>query len=200
LAALASVDTLPVDVQKAPKHRTIDSVVARAEALAERQKNALIRRRVVALIETERFDEAWAMLGQLPKEAQTTLLVAVVNMAKGLFDDVERSCHALISAGHAESDAHCLLGICREHQRAFDSAERHYREAARLDGRFAMPHLRLGLLLDRSGDAARGRIELEQAAEWIGNEDPERIALFGGGFSRKVLLELCNERLAARTG
>lgn len=190
----ANAQSVEVQVTSTPQHIDADEVIA------EKHRNTAIRQRIASLIEAERFDEAWAMLEQLPPHASTTLLVAVVNMAKGLFEETERDCHALISSGQLEADAHCLLGSCREHQRAFDSAARHYREAARLDHQFAIPHLRLGLLLDRSGDTAGGRIELEQAAKQIEFEDFERIALFGGGFSRKVLLELCIERLATRTG
>lgn len=201
VAAIASrmAEPISIEVRPAPIVPSIDSRLARSVISGEKQRARVLGQRIVGLIEIDKFDEAWGMLGQLPAEPRTTLLAAVVSMAQGRFEEAERAAHTLISSGDYEADAHCLLGACREHQRAFDSAERHYRAAARLDGRFAMPHLRLGLLLDRSGDVAAGRMELEQALALIEYEDPERIALFGGGFSRKVLLELCQDRVTLRS-
>lgn len=193
LAEPISIEIRPLPIERPAEPRMHRSVVN-----GEKQRADMLGQRIVGLIESEQFDEAWGMLGQLPADARTTLLMAIVSMAQGRFEDAERAAHALISSGAYEPDAHCLLGACREHQRAFDSAERHYRTASRLDRRFAIPHLRLGILLDRSGDAAGGRIELEQALTLLEFEDPERIALFSGGFSRKVLVELCRERLAMR--
>jgi len=192
-------EPISIEIRPFPSVRPAEPKPARSVVNAEKQRADMLGQRIVGLIEIEQFDEAWGMLGQLPPDARTTLLMAIVSMAQGRFEDAERAAHALISSGSYESDAHCLLGACREHQRAFDSAERHYRTASRLDRRFAIPHLRLGLLLDRSGDAAGGRIELEQALALLEYEDPERIALFSGGFSRKVLVELCKERLAMRS-
>jgi chemotaxis protein methyltransferase CheR len=166
-------------------------------ASPEDRKFDVIRQRILDLIEVERFDEAWGLLSQLPRGAHTLRLLAAISIAKGLFEEAERACHELISLGEYEADAHCLLGSCREHQRAFDSAVRHYREAADLDPRFAMPCLRLGFLLERSGDSARGHIELARAVERMEVEHPDRVVLFGGGFSRKVLLDVCKEHLAA---
>jgi chemotaxis protein methyltransferase CheR len=190
------VAPISVEVRSRPVVPSSEPSLARSVVSGEKQRADMLGQRIVGLIESERFDEAWGMLLQLPTDARTTLFTAVLSMAQGRFEDAERAAHALISSGQYEADAHCLLGTCREHQRAFDSAERHYRTATRFDRRFAIPHLRLGLLLDRSGDVAGGRIELEQALALIEYEDPERIALFGGGFSRKVLVELCKERLA----
>lgn len=199
VTALPVDPPISVEFRPAPVVRSVDSKMARSVINVEKQRAAMVGQRIVGLIENEKFDEAWGMLGLLPADARTTLLAAVINMAQGRFEEAERAAHALISSGDYEADAHCLLGVCREHQRAFDSAERHYRTAARLDHRFAMPHLRLGLLLDRSGDVSTGRVELEQALALVEYEDSERIALFGGGFSRKVLFELCKERVAARS-
>lgn len=178
----------------------LDLGLPRLSARIDKQQVAMKRHWILSLIETERFDEALAALAEMPADPRLGLYGAVIAMARGSFEEVEKVCHTLLSAGHCQAEAHCLLGSCREHQRAFDSAERHYREAARLDPRFGITRLRLGLLLHRTGDTDGGQSALEEAEPLIAQEAPERIALFGGGFSRNVLLELCHKRLSARKG
>jgi chemotaxis protein methyltransferase CheR len=58
-----------------------------------------------------------------------------------------------------------------------------------------MPHLHLGLLARRSGDSAQARTELERALSLLAQEDAARILLYGGGFSREALVELCRAEL-----
>jgi len=188
----------PSDAAPAPSPPSPPALfsLARSPAEVDARRGTMDRQRVVSLIGAERFDEAMAALEAMPADAPSTLFGAVIHMARGEFEDAEAACFTLLSSALCVAEAHCLLGLCREHRRAFDSAERHYREAARADGRFAMPRLRLGLLLDRSGDGAGARPLLEQALSLLEAEDLERIALFGGGFSRSVLLDVCRERLA----
>ncbi|MBK9259079.1 MAG: methyltransferase domain-containing protein [Polyangiaceae bacterium] len=175
-----------------------DTGLPRLHAREGERHLVMERHRILSLIEMERFDEAFVALGEMPADPRIRLYGAVVAMARGSFEEIESVCHALLAAGHCQPEAHCLLGACREHQRAFDSAERHYREAARIDPRFGIAHLRLGLLLHRTGDADGGQSALEEAERRLEHEDPERIALFGGGFSRNALLGLCRGRMMAR--
>jgi chemotaxis protein methyltransferase CheR len=66
-----------------------------------------------------------------------------------------------------------------------------------LDGTFAMPHLHLGLLLRRLGDAEAACVELTLARRLLQGEDAARLLLFGGGFGRSALLGLCDLELKA---
>jgi chemotaxis protein methyltransferase CheR len=52
----------------------------------------------------------------------------------------------------------------------------------------------------RSGDGATAQRELGQALILLAREDASRLLLFGGGFSRDTLLQLCRTELRAAGG
>jgi chemotaxis protein methyltransferase CheR len=68
----------------------------------------------------------------------------------------------------------------------------------RLDPTFAMSRLRLGLLARRAGDREAAQRELSQAMTLLEVEDPVRLLLFGGGFSREALIGLCSSSYKKR--
>ena len=86
--------------------------------------------------------------------------------------------------------------MCREGAGDRAGAAEHDRMAIHLDPSFAMPHLHLGLLARRGGDAALAVRELHQALSLLEREDGSRLLLFCGGFSRDTLLALCRTALA----
>ena len=63
-----------------------------------------------------------------------------------------------------------------------------------------MPRLHLGLLARRAGDLGRAKHEIGQARDLLAREDPSRILLFGGGFTREALSHLCQSELSAIEG
>ena len=81
-----------------------------------------------------------------------------------------------------------------------DRAGEHDRMAARLDPTFAMPRLHLGLLARRAGDREAARREFAQAMVLLEREDTARLLLFGGGFNREALTELCESALKEAGG
>ena len=92
------------------------------------------------------------------------------------------------------------MALCREHHGDANGAIEHGKTAIYLDPGFAMPHLHLGILAKRSGDHATAQHELGQALVLLASEDASRILLFGGGFSREALLQLCRTQLLAAGG
>jgi chemotaxis protein methyltransferase CheR len=93
--------------------------------------------------------------------------------------------------------ARYILALCREHAGDSAAAVEHNRVAAHIDGGFAMPHLHLGVLARRQGDVEQARDELSRAAALLEREDASRILLFGGGFTREALIDLCARELRA---
>jgi chemotaxis protein methyltransferase CheR len=85
--------------------------------------------------------------------------------------------------------------LCREQEGAVGRAIDHNRAAANLDPTFAMPRLHLGLLMRRSGDREGARREFAQALELFRREGESRILMFGGGFGRQALIDLCESAL-----
>jgi chemotaxis protein methyltransferase CheR len=98
-------------------------------------------------------------------------------------------CEQLLSLDDLNASAQYLTALCREHAGDYEGAQEHDRAAVYLDPAFAMPHLHLGLIAKRTGDAAGARREMEQAALLLEREDASRILLLGGGFNRQALLE-----------
>ena len=79
-------------------------------------------------------------------------------------------------------------------------AVEHDRTAIYLDAGFAMPHLQLGRMARREGRIETARRELGQALRLLAREEASRILLFGGGFRRAALTQLCHSELQACGG
>jgi chemotaxis protein methyltransferase CheR len=101
----------------------------------------------------------------------------------------------LVARDDLNAAAHYLMALCHELSERRQAAIASYRVGIFLDRSFAMPHLRLGMMFRRDGDLIGARRELENAAGLMAHEDPARLLLFSGGFSRHTLLELCDSEL-----
>jgi chemotaxis protein methyltransferase CheR len=112
----------------------------------------------------------------------------------------EEACRELIAADELNAGAHYVMALCREHAGDRPAAVDHDRSAAYLDPDFAMPRLHLGLMARRAGDLDGARRDLSEALRLLAREDPSRILLFGGGFSREALAALCRDELRACGG
>jgi len=159
---------------------------------------------VLELVQRERFAEARSLLERLPARASeqpdALLFSAVLFTNEGRLAEAERACEALLGADELNAGAHYVKALCREHAGDLDGAIEHDRMAVHLDSSFAMPHLHAGLLARRGGDATGARRELAEALVLLEREDPSRLVLFGGGFSRSALTLLCRTELEKLEG
>lgn len=155
--------------------------------------------RVLSLVEAERFDDAFSLLGSISgaEQAQVGLLRAVLQLSTGKLDAALAECAHLLELDDLNAEAHFVTALCCEHQGEADKASEHARTASYLDHDFAMPHLQLGRLARRSGDLPTARRELKLALELLMHETPVRIVLFGGGFDRNALRNVCRGELSA---
>lgn len=152
-------------------------------------------------VRLERFTDALELIGALPADAHedpdALLLRAVLLTNHGRLNESEEVCRRLLALDELNAGAHYLMALCCEHAGDSNSAIEHGLTAIYLDPGFAMPHLHLGILAKRSGDATTAQHELERALILLPTEDASRILLFGGGFSRDALLQLCRTQLSA---
>jgi len=152
----------------------------------------------------EKFGEALEVLGNLPLEsaadAEAQLLRAVLLTNRGEVSAAEAVCAQMLAADDLNAGAHYLVALCRDYVGDRRGAMEQDRLAIHLDPAFAIPHLHLGLLVQRSGRLAEARHELQQAVALLAREDVSRILLLGGGFSREALLELSRTHLRACGG
>jgi chemotaxis protein methyltransferase CheR len=159
---------------------------------------------VLEAVRQERFSDALQIVCSLPPDSHedpdALLLRAVLLTNNGRLDESEEVCRRLLAVDQLNAGAHYLMALCREHAGDSTGAIEHGQTAVYLDAGFAMPHLHLGIMAKRSGDAAAAQRELGQALILLAREDASRILLFGGGFSRDTLLQLCRTELHAAGG
>jgi chemotaxis protein methyltransferase CheR len=160
--------------------------------------------RAFDLFRNDRFAEALTVIRSLPPESavdpDVLLLRAVLLAHGGDLSEAERVCADLLALDDLNAGAHYLLAICREGLGDRQGARDHDQVAAYLDPGFAMPRLHLGLLARRAGFRESARRDLGQALVLLQREDPSRVLLFGGGFSRDALVSLCRAELLATGG
>ena len=151
------------------------------------------------LVLEERFDDALRLLQALPiQEGQSSdaqLLAAAVLTNTGRVREAEQLCRAVLASDELNAEAHYLLALCREHAGEAATAIEQDQMAIYLDPQFAMPHLHVGLLAKRAGDHRAAQRAFRQAAALLAREDASRIVLFGGGFGREALIQLCRTEL-----
>ena len=162
------------------------------------------RGQAVELLRKERFSDAVELLRSLPsdssKDPDAQLLLAVLYTNRGDLGEAERVCRRVLELDELNAGAHYLTALCRERAGDRDGAIRHDQTAAYLDSGFAMPHVHLGLLAKRLPDMETARREFGRAIPLLDREDASRILLFGGGFTREALVELCRAELCACGG
>lgn len=154
---------------------------------------------VLEAMRQERYSDALKLLGALPPDADdepdALLLRAVLLTNNGELGEAEKACARLLALEELNSGAHYVMALCREHAGDIKGAVEHDRTAVYLDSAFAMPHMHRGLMARRAGDVPTAQRELNQALMLLAREDAARVLLFGGGFSRETLLQLCRTEL-----
>jgi chemotaxis protein methyltransferase CheR len=152
----------------------------------------------------ERFADALLLLSALSRETlmepEALLLRAILSINGGELCAAEVACTELLAIDELNAGAHYVMALCKEHEGDLSEAANCDRTAIYLDSTFAMPHLHLGLMARRSGDVAGAQHELAQALSLLEHEDSSRLLMFGGGFSRQTLLNLCRSEIRASGG
>ena len=155
----------------------------------------------VALVAAERFGQALDLLETMASPASNisaagrSLLRAAMLTNLGRYEEAERACKLLLAADPTHAGAHFLLGLGREQAGALQEAADYMATSTYLDPTFPMAHLHLGLIWRRQHNEVAARTSFRHALDAIEHEDAKRLALFGGGFSRESLQQLCRREL-----
>jgi chemotaxis protein methyltransferase CheR len=159
---------------------------------------------VLEAMRLERFSAALQLIRALPADSEadpdTLLLQAVLLTNNGRHDESEQVCRRLLTLDEFNAGAHYLMALSREHAGDLTGAVHQGQTAIYLDAGFAMPHFHLGIMAKRSGDSATAQREFNLALSLFAREDAARLLLFGGGFSREMLLQLSRTELRAAGG
>jgi chemotaxis protein methyltransferase CheR len=159
---------------------------------------------VLELLRKERFSDALNLLSALPAESNrdpdAQLLRAVILTNGGDLAGAKDMCRQILEVDDLHAGAHYLMALCLEHEGDRAAALEHDQTAVYLDAAFAMPRFHLGLLAKRQGSTELARRDLEHALTLLVREDASRILLFGGGFSRDALMDLCRGEIRSCGG
>jgi chemotaxis protein methyltransferase CheR len=151
----------------------------------------------LALLAQERHDAALAALGH-GTDPERRLLRAVLLVNMGRPGDARIEADALLTAPGMQASAHYILALSAERSGDDAQAFRHDEMAIHFDDTFAMPHLHLALVARRRGNRAGARQHALRARVLFAAEDDLRILIFGGGFGRQGLLQLCDAQIDSR--
>ena len=179
-----------------------DAPRSRPSADPSRMESRSLLAEAMALLAQERPQEALLRLdsaasGDSDMDVEWLLLRAVLLVNQGDSVNAERVCEKLLRLDDLHAGAHFVLALCREHAGDPDQAIHYSHMACYLDSEFAMPHLQLGRLARRAGELQTARRELRAARALLPYESPTKLVLFGGGFDRHALMQLCSGELKA---
>lgn len=158
---------------------------------------------ILDLFRQERFVEAERALAQVAegqRSPELLLVHAEVLRNMGRHDEAEALAHRVLAVLPRDPGAHFLLALCRERQGDPAGARRGHEATIRLDPGFALAHLHFGRLAREAGDPLVARREISKALDLLATEDAARLQLFGGGFPREALLDLCRSQLRGLGG
>jgi chemotaxis protein methyltransferase CheR len=159
--------------------------------------------RPLDLLHREQYARALELVRSEPEQEndpERLLLESVLLSHAGKLADAEHTCRRLLALDELNGPAHYVLALCYAGAEKSELAIHHLRVAAYLTPDFSMPRLQLGLILRRAGQLQAARRELSEARSLLEREDGSRLLLFGGGFGRAALLELCTAELDALRG
>ena len=158
----------------------------------------------LSCLHKEQFEQSLALIEKLPQQhaddPDVLLLKAISLSQSGALAAAQEVCRQLLARDEFHAGAHYVLALCREEGGDYPAALAHYRSAAYLDPVFALARLHIGVLERRMAELEAARRDLSQALSLLQHEDPARLLLFGGGFPRNALIDLCRAELAALGG
>ena len=157
--------------------------------------------RLLELLRLERHAEAADLLTTWSSEDPRVLLWRALTAAQlGRYEAARDHAEQLLVLDDLDAGARFVLGLCAEQVGTLDEAATHYEAAGYLESDFALPHLHLGMLARQRGDGLAAQRALARARALLAGEDAARIVLYGGGFDRSGLLQLCEAELRACGG
>jgi chemotaxis protein methyltransferase CheR len=142
-----------------------------------------------------------AALEELPKrksqDLRTLILSALICINLSDFTTTESLLHDALAITDVSPEVHQVRAMLLETQGNLEAAASANRAAIFLDGDFFPPHFRLGHIYQSQGEAATARKHFSNALRVLGNDDENRVKLFCGKTSMKLLKDICRKRCRA---
>lgn len=211
-AAVQSVDGRSGSAEREPQRDRVDAIrtasdrvvaivpedVSQSDLVDAGHLHGDLRRTVRDLMEREEFSTALSMLDAVPGadgDAELRLIRGVLLVQQGRFDQAMDIARALLLRDPAHAAPRHLLALSLEGAGEPDAARSHWRLCVHLEPASGLARLHLGRLERRAGRGEAARRELAAARVLLPAESDSHVLLFGGGFSRAALLELCQAEL-----
>ena len=181
---------------------TADTPGAVAETTVERiyQGNpAEAQRLILQLLAEDKFQEAMALLpadasGQAD-DMDTLLVRAILLINAHRMPEAQRICQMLLAKDEMNAGAHYLMALCFEQAGDPQRATEHDEVATYLDPTFSMPYLHRAFMAKKSKNWPSAKHLFDRALVLLNYEEASRLLLFGGGFRRPMLQDLCQREI-----
>ncbi len=99
-----------------------------------------------------------------------------------------------VAASDTAPEPYCLEGMIKEAENDFEAAAAAHQAAIFLDKTFFAPHFRMGLMYQALGEPGKSDRHFSNALKLLKIDAAERIRLFSGGVSVKLLEDMCSPK------
>ena len=145
----------------------------------------------------KKYNEAQTELaGLMPHsyvDTDALVLLSLVQMNMGDLTGAASTVKKARKSDEFSPDIHFLMGLIHEAGAEHENAIKEHQAALFLDNGFFFSHFRLGQVFNRVNMIEDSRRSFRNALETIGSQDEEKIRLYSGGFSTKILEDICKK-------
>lgn len=155
--------------------------------------------RILQLLSEDKLQEAMALLpedatGQ-SDDADALLVRAILLINTHRMPEAQRICEMLLAKDEMNAGAHYLMALCFDQAGDLQRATEHDQIATYLDPTFSMPYLHRAFMAKKARNWSSARHLFDRALVLLNYEEASRLLLFGGGFRRPMLQDLCQREI-----
>jgi chemotaxis protein methyltransferase CheR len=155
--------------------------------------------RILQLLAEDKFQEAMALLpedasGQAD-DVDALLVRAILLINAHRMPEAQGICRMLLAKDEMNAGAHYLMALCFEQAGELQRATEHDQVAIYLDPTFSMPYLHRAFMAKKEKNWSSAKHLFDRALVLLNYEEASRLLLFGGGFRRPMLQDLCQREI-----
>lgn len=153
--------------------------------------------RILQLLSEDKFQEAMALLPENASgdDMDTLLVRAILLINSHCMPEARRICQMLLAKDEMNAGAHYLMALCFDQEGDLQRATEHDQIATYLDPTFSMPYLHRAFMAKKEKNWSSAKHLFDRALVLLNYEEASRLLLFGGGFRRPMLQDLCQREI-----
>lgn len=129
-------------------------------------------------------------------EQKALLLLSRVYIEKEMLAEALAACQNLAKIDPLSAKVFYLLGFIYMQQKDANNAIDHFKKAIYLERDFALAHYHLAFIYKNAGEPEKARREFTNAQRIFEKYSGEELLEFGGGFTPKILIHICQKSIA----